>query len=248
MLEIKYWFLNEYWRKKALREKFVFSLGTRSMELFNFGFSLDAPTLDRISRTLAEYASLQNGVFDRLKFIIIDDNQLINPNTGEPMNGNGGQMDGAIKLYPNAFKNMNHRVVGVPNLEGTVIHELSHSISLDFRNAWKKKFGWVDLENGGVLPGGAKQYHRVADPSRCVTRYAEVSADEDVCESMVAALKNPNVLDLERLHFIEESFSLGEHKNSEIVEVQKIDSPTLPEISQPIRYKRVSPKKFEIKT
>ncbi|MEK7080397.1 MAG: hypothetical protein AAB925_01010 [Patescibacteria group bacterium] len=43
-------------------------------------------------------------------------------------------------------------------------------------------------------------------PERCINNYARLGPEDDFSESMVAALRKPEILDGERLRFIKEKF------------------------------------------
>jgi hypothetical protein len=176
------------------------------------------------------------------------DIQPINPNTGENQNGEGGETDGAVKIYPSALHAVSHRISGALNLEGTLIHELSHSVGLEFINEWRNKFEWISSETTEMFPGGALRYEVPKEPERCVTDYARVNAREDVSESIVAALKNPNILDPEKLQFIKSHLPISSEKLVPSIIAKTKGDISLPEIPQPVRYKRISRKRWAILT
>lgn len=246
-LQYKYWFLRDYWRNKQVKETFRVRVGLNEIGIYNFGEVLRDDQKAQIENALHDYAEIQNDVLGKINSILIDDIQYANENTGMPLNGRGGAIDGAIKVYPAALEG-NHRIEGVSNLEGTIIHELSHSISVDLRNKWLKEFDWENLETPTPLPGGGTRYQIPKDPSRCVTEYAQISVAEDVCESMVAYLKNPKILDPSKLRFLMENFPRINAESDGIELLQVEADPQLPKFTMPIRYKLIEPKTSNIKS
>ncbi len=248
LLVQKHWFLQGYWLNKQPRERVTFIIGDRTLDLFNFEGELTSEQLDQIEKVIKDYASLSTPkVFERVTAIVIDDQQPINPHTGTPMNGYGEQ-GGAIKLYPSALQSVGHRVPGVSNLEGTVIHELSHSLGTDFQNRWAREFDWAMLDEPEILPGGAQKNYQVSEPNRCVTEYAQVNPAEDICESMVAALRNPDILDSQRLQRIRETLMPSESVDVDISVTRKADNDiSVPKLTQPVVYKTIPSKRLVFK-
>ena len=243
------WYLQDKWRSKKIREQISIHIDGISLEIFNFSKELEAHQLEEMQNALRDYVSLKdNNVFQEVHSVVIDNEQPLNPHTGNPMNGWGGK-DGAIKLFPVAFAGVPHRVADVSNLEGAVIHELSHSLGTDFENAWRKEFEWKSLDTPKALPGGSFQYEEVLEPNRCVTEYARVSAAEDVCDSMVAALRNPEALDAERLKKIKtELLPSTPREVTTTITKKNVHDYALPKIVEPILYKRVPKSRIVIKS
>ncbi len=248
-LKQEHWYLQDSWRSKSLCEQFVIKVGDDSVEIFNFGRMLLPDEISKITAALKDMSRLKNtNVLRSVSHIAIDNEQPLNPHTGEAMNGLGGR-DGAIKLYPAALSNQSHRVPDVSNLEGTVIHEFSHSLPTDFIKSWRKSFGWqFIMENPKTLPGGAVTIEETTQPERCITEYATINAAEDICDSMVAALRNPAALDAEKFEKIKIEL-LPESAKDVLVEVEKksMNDQRLPQLSGPIKYKRVAQRVFRVK-
>jgi predicted Zn-dependent protease with MMP-like domain len=235
------WFLQDYWIKKKLKEKIVITAGKAALEIYNFYEHLEEWQLVQIQQSIADYARLRNNkVFEQVRHILIDDKQHINTQNGKELNGFAGQGE-AIKLYPNALKKLPHRVPGADNLEGTVIHELSHHLGKDFEQKWTEEFGWAWTDNRELLPGGTEfRYWINSEPERCVTEYAAINPAEDICESMVAAMRNPQALDPERYERLQEKFlpTKDVEDSGFTAEAQKRNL-KLPSLSQPVKYKRL---------
>jgi len=188
-LAADHWWLQDYWHNKNIKEQVIINLGDIEFSIYNFGEQLSSEQIEQIKSIFLLFSSFKNSkMFEKVKAVLIDDVQLINQNTGEAANGYGAG-DKAIKLYPNAFKLIEHRVSGVSNLEGTVIHELSHSIGSEFEKEWSERFGWKQRKNAEKLPNGLYSTEYNNDLDKCVTEYAKINSKEDICESMVAALK-----------------------------------------------------------
>ena len=238
------WWLQEYWQNKTIKEQIVFKLGDLEVSVYDFNGKLNPEQIQNIESTLRLFSSIRNGeVFDKFKTILIDDLQPQNPFTGNPTNGLGDMGPKAITLYPNALKSIEYRIEGVSNFEGTIIHEFSHSLGSDFRSEWRNKFGWKKRKEAYKLPSGAYLGEYNETPERCVTDYAKINAAEDMCESVVAAQKNPKILDPERLEFIRAELlnqDVGGEQFS--CEIRNTEQVAFPRLTQPVLYTRKAPK------
>ncbi|MBP6888427.1 MAG: hypothetical protein KBC21_01870 [Candidatus Pacebacteria bacterium] len=240
-LSREHWYLQEYWRNKVIQEQIVLEVGEVVLEIFNFqNEQLEDWQLEQIRRVVTDYSQLRNSpVFSLVKSIVIDNEQPINPHSGKELNGWGGS-DGAVKLYPAALKPISHRVTGVSNLEGTLIHEFAHSLGVEFENMWRKEFGWEQMEKPEQLMNGTWRLEQNIEPERCITEYARINTAEDICESMVGALRNPGALDPARYRKIHEELlpdKLGDVPNRITKKLQGTFQ--LPKIKEPFKYKRV---------
>ena len=227
------WQDSPYWSDKgAPKEQFDITFSGRKIEMANFSEAkLTKDQLGDLEKIIAEFSQIKNGeVFDKIKSICVDNEQPTDPETGKGLNGMAVEKgDGIIKLYPRALEPIPHRVEGVSNFEGTVIHEFSHAIALvepEINDEWRKKFGWKKDEKkieeiyelglmdelketpqkdwGAIHPNiwVLTRIWNVAEPRRCVTDYAKLGPEDDFAESMVAALRNPEVLDTRRRVFL----------------------------------------------
>lgn len=119
-------------------------------------------------------------------------------------------------LEPRAFVDTPHRVSAAPNFEGALVHELGHQLYHEFDPEWREKFPWMyvgdDPENWTFDKSGEKDISKLkppvnkttgdiaidgrypAHPKECVTNYARINEHEDICESLVAYLYDPNLL------------------------------------------------------
>lgn len=206
------WWLWEYWENKGLpKEQIELTDGKHNISLYNFQETpIGNDQLEQIQRILQFFSRIKGGIaFDRVEYILLDDVQGMNDKSGEPTNGYGPANSKAVTLYPNALKPIPNRVTDkVTNLEGTLTHEMTHGIpgmmfgEEMFFNMWTKTTGWKIGDERRVLPGGAIAIWET-DYSRCVTEYAASDPDEDICESMVAYLFDPEKLDPTRLDFLQ---------------------------------------------
>lgn len=230
-LKKEHWWLDPYWQEKGLpKEQFEIKFGDRKIDVYNFNQEGLNPThMEELKKVIQLFSQIKDGsVFDKIQYILLDDKQPIEQ-TGEKRNGQGVMGDSAIKLYPAALEAKSHRVKPASNFEGTLIHEITHSLQdADIQEKWSKKFGWeyVDSEE-------SKSVLKVKNPKRCITDYAgAIHPSEDICESMVAAFVAPDILDPERLKFLQKEF-LGETDVTEMPEV-KIQRNIASEIKLPI--------------
>ena len=144
----KSWRDDTYWAEKGEpKEAFEVLVGEKKVEVCNFtDVALLPEQLRELEDVVKEFSQLGNGVvFDRVRFILIDNNQLFDQEFKEGINGMGVERgDGIIKLYPRALKPIGHRVPGVSNFAGTLIHEFSHAlVGAKFYKEWQEEFGWV---------------------------------------------------------------------------------------------------------
>ncbi|OGE04830.1 hypothetical protein A3B51_03490 [Candidatus Curtissbacteria bacterium RIFCSPLOWO2_01_FULL_41_18] len=100
---------------------------------------------------------------------------------------------------------------------------------------WSREFGWrmVDSKDIRELPGGEKSSYICDMPERCVTEYARANESEDVAESFVAYICDPEKLDDEKLEFLHARYPRKEitivaaeakKLEGEAVEVPKVPS------------------------
>ena len=205
------WRLQKKWKEKIekseIQEQIIIQIGNTALEIYNFGNLLEKRHIQELEQVVKMFAHIQDGrVFQKVKYILIDNTQHRNIKTDEELNGySNAENDNSIRLYPAGMQFSSHRIKTASNFEGTLIHEFSHSLANDFKNEWfrEKKFNWAFDKFGKEYLGGITQYYN-KQPDKCVSDYACLSPKEDFCESMVAALKMDKTLDPERLKFIKE--------------------------------------------
>jgi len=238
-----------YWADKGEpKEKFDVIFGERKVEVKNFSDNpFTEARLIELRRVISDFCKIENGVvFDKIKSIFIDNVQPIDPETGEAINGTSVEKgDGTIKLYPNVLlEGRFHRVSGVSGFDGALLHEFTHALAnSEIFDAWVRKFGWTfnsekiqKVRDLGLLEAlrttpqkdwanlhpeiwKLVRYWEIDNSERCVTDYAKLGPEDDLAESMVAALRVPEVLDPERLKFLKEKF-LGSAEKAEAPAVE----------------------------
>ena len=250
------WWLKEKWIEKGIpKEQITVEINGSRMELYNFSDRLEDRHIEDLTSVLEDFATIENGDITRekVKYVLIDDERLVNPQTGGEMNGYSSAEEKAIKLYPRALEDVPHRVESASNFEGTLIHELGHRVDTKFANAWQQRFNWTQLDIPEALPGGAHKYYSVEDASRCPTEYAQINHNEDICESLVAALRDKDNLDPERLEALQEGL-FGDSDQDQSIEDQStilIKRKTGEEIELPrhgkVKYKKQKQKRIKLK-
>jgi hypothetical protein len=241
-LKEKNWALQEYWQKKGAptEEILIKNSNGLSLNLYNFGKELSSQQEKEIIDAINKMAYLvPKEEQSKVRYILIDNEQATNPNDNSAQNGASASKTNSIILYPQALKNISHRVEGVSNLTGTVIHELSHGyLEKLILEAWKKEFEWKHSDVDIILPSGNMQFETTSHPENCVTEYAKYSPKEDIVESMVAALENPDLLDSKRLEFITKQI-IGNKKPETTIPTEKLTGKniTLPRITDDVFYK-----------
>ncbi len=203
------WWLQEYWQEKGIpKEQITIRAGAISAELYNYGSELrpdQVAELEKIMTTLGAIPLPDQ--LQSVKYILLDNKTKINPNNDEEQRGNAFRSQGMLALYPRAMSDESHRIPNTTSFAGTLVHEYGHPLQQegDFLDMWTKTFGWKlkpyeEVDWSKEVP---KRY--TSDQlDRCVSDYAKISPDEDICESLVAAVNNPDALDPERLKFIQD--------------------------------------------
>jgi len=216
--EEKQWYTFEYWRKKGLpAEQLKFTIDGRQITLYNF--NSEKPFTDehlkRIKRVFEEIASRFPKILDEVRWILIDDVQppsLLGDEELYPTNGTAMREHRAFRLMPRGMLLTPHRIKATSDFEGTLVHELGHLIQKDFEEEWRRQFGWAycfDHEDEWEVrqtPSGehkwfnkktgemAPQGQFPLQPDQCVTYYARQNLGEDICESLVAYIYDPDLL------------------------------------------------------
>lgn len=240
------WWLQDYWKEKGKpKEKMQIETNFGSIELYNFSNELEQRHIKELYEVISFFNNLSNdNPLSKVKYILIDNIQHINPNTGTDMNGQNWNICKSIKIYPTGKSFQPHRVSNASNFQGTLIHELSHNLSSELVNKWITAFGWRELDEPVILAGGAIKTRECYNPENCVTEYARLSPSEDLCDSMIAAIISPNILDPHRLAFIKENI-LNYTNNTTSIEMN-IEEPILPKLEKNIYFERKKPKKFTL--
>lgn len=243
-LSVKNWWLKSEWREKGTpAEQFTVNHPHGILEIYNFNQPLEQQYLDELREIIGIFSQIEEGkAFKKVKYILIDNKSQTNTNTGLQSLARGPMGDDLIIIFPDGTSFSPYRgIEGISTSSGALIHEFTHPLVRLYQASWREKFGWKKLDDGRDLPGGGSSYEETDQPGKCVTDYATVDSDEDICESMAAALRKPEILDKEKLQFLQEKFQLDSlNSNSvEIVTIKRKVSKdiTLPRTNQPVKYK-----------
>jgi hypothetical protein len=232
------WWLQQYWYEKGLPVE-QFQLVTdreTQLEVYNWGESLSQRHLDELARVVETCAIVKDGALLRaVDYILTDNLDYPNPQTGQPTNGQFQMMERGIVMFPSGTSFRPYRLPKVSNFTGTLIHEFGHAIDRGFRSRWMQKFGWKLRDQPVRLPHGALSEDYCVEADRCVNDYARFNVDDDICESVVAALTDPACLDNERLEFLR-SQALNTEYHVKVVSVQRIPAVQLPPIPNNVPY------------
>ncbi|KKP43733.1 MAG: hypothetical protein UR31_C0001G0057 [Parcubacteria group bacterium GW2011_GWA2_33_14] len=245
------WWLQKYWQEKGLpKEQIDIKIGEHEISLYNFNEQLQRQHLEELKRAVELLSTVEGEPLRRVKYILIDDKKPINKNTGEEMRGHVQYNDDVVRIYPkgtdlnNDYRSeeKNPNFQGVSNFLGTLIHEFFHKVegAVDLVIAnWSKKFGWRFTDVSRNLDGGDSTLYETTMPEICVSKYArEVDPREDLCESAVVALTNPEKLYSRKLDFIN---NLRKGKDMPPVTMGRKGGSDvkIPRIVLPVKYKTI---------
>lgn len=214
------WFTTDEWRKKGKpHEQFEFTFGNgKQITLYNFNKELSfTPEHERqATAVLGLLASRFPKALEKIRWILIDDHQGpsgLGDNELYPTNGSGMPQWHAFLFRPRGLELIRHRVSAATNFEGTLAHELTHLFEDDFRREWQEHFRWAlcdnnheDWESRTPPTGAGKRWFNKhtgemapqgqfpLQPEKCINYYAKINVAEDICESMVAYLYDPESL------------------------------------------------------
>lgn len=217
--EQKDWFISEYWRKKGQpNEQLEFEVGGKPITVYNFNqdkLFTDAH-ITRAQKVFEELGSRFPQILDKIRWILIEDiphaSAFGNPEK-YPWNGSAKRDWLSFILLPRGMELIPHRIEKTSNFEGTLAHETTHLIADEFESEWREKFKWdyciehpdewesrktsdgtwlafFNKSTGEMSP----QWQFPLQPDECVNYYAKQNANEDICESMVAYIYDPELL------------------------------------------------------
>ncbi len=234
----KYWWLQERWQRKGVpREQISIRIGDYSVELYNYGQELTLTQMEELQNIMAVLAQIPG---KEVKYVVIDNEQAFNDQNQEDGRGYAYPTQSMIALYPRAMSGEPHRIPNTSGFIGTLVHEYAHVLPEgNFWNDWRVQFGWKPLSEIDYSKSAPKSYSTDQE-SRCVTDYAKFSPDEDICESLVAAVNNPTTLDDERLQFIQDRWlkDIRPLSPDEISIARKSkEEVVLPKIPETVKYK-----------
>ncbi|MDP3724756.1 MAG: hypothetical protein Q8R11_03965 [bacterium] len=213
------WYTQDYWREKGQpSEQIEIRLDGHAITLYNFRPEIQLTDIhvEQLKESLGTFTARFPNAMEKLRWILIADMPNSNP-WGDvdtfPLSGTRSKSLKTLRLYPHAFASESHRIQTVSNLEGTIAHEIAHFIHEDFREEWSESFQWGSVSNCPNIwepvprPDGKKYYYRNKDtgeitysgqfplqPDACITEYGKRTWYEDIVESMVAYLYDPDRL------------------------------------------------------
>jgi len=222
----KNWFDQSYWKNKdEPKEKRAINVDGEEIGIVNFNDQIRCEEFEERMRSILEdFVKRFPEAKGKLKWILIRDFQTKPLHDDFPSNGLTlkSSPEGTMVLEPRVFEDISHRIEGVPNLDGTLIHEMGHQVEEVFCPDWVKFWpmavdhpeNWIFDKTGKTFPT-----HRVtgqkattpegrflANQQAVVTEYAKISMNEDICESLVAYVYKPELLkqkSLDRFQTIE---------------------------------------------
>lgn len=217
--EKKNWYEDEEWKQKGPGKRHEMNVGGSDVTVVNFNDHIDFQNyLDRTQTTLEDFQKRFPQAKGKLRWILIRDTQPPPLHDEFPANGKtvADAREGTMILEPRAFEDVPHRVSKAANLEGTLVHEMGHQIQKEFDVEWREHFPWLyavdDPDNWIFDKSGEKDISKLKFPinknsgrvayrglyprfpEQCVTDYARLSSNEDVCESIVSYMFDPEYL------------------------------------------------------
>lgn len=226
----KFWWFDPVWRGRQPRQQLIASGEGIKVQLFNFtSVNLDETKVDQFQRVAGLIMQLEPLVAARKNnlFLISPDPDPYQIDKNIPTNGENKILTaGYIELFPAALSDKPHRIQAVGNFEGTLEHEGGHTFfEMAYRSPWVNSFGW-------------DKQGRVSDAGRLITSYAGVGPEEDFCDSLVAAIHSPEVLDPPRLEFLNKSIlaNLDRRKPALRVILLEGDDIHMPFMEDPVFY------------
>lgn len=217
--EQKDWFTTEYWRKKGLpKEQIEFNVNNNQIIVYNF--SQDKSFTDKhvedTRKVFEQLGSRFPKMLEKIRWILIEDishASAFGDPAKYPWNGSAKRDWSSFILMPRGMDLAPHRVEKASNFEGTLVHETTHLIAADFEKEWRERFKWdycimhPEEWESRMAPDGkwlaffnkntgemSPQHQFPIQPEQCVNYYAKQNANEDICESMVAYMYDPELL------------------------------------------------------
>jgi hypothetical protein len=215
--ENKKWFTSEYWRAKGMpKEQVEFSIGDKLVTFYNFNKeeNLSDEHIKEAKGVLEDFKIRFPKAINNIKWVLVENIQKPSLSGSEelyPTNGIAEKQWQAFVIMPKGMDiNKEHRVGGISNFGGTIAHELGHIIKDDFLKDWSKNFEWGDfkkeeweskVDSSGQIRNFDKKTGKMApgnqcplQPEQCVSDYAKKGIEEDICDSLVAYIYNPEKL------------------------------------------------------
>lgn len=234
----KKWFTTDNYRRKRPNEQVEFSINDKNITFYNFNKEkeLSESHIEKIKNVFKEMTERFPGSLNNIDWVLIEEIQQPSLSNDErfPLNGLAEKDMRCLKIMPRALDiDKTHRVEGVLNFEGTLVHEVGHFIEDRFLEEWRKHYQWREKREGEIAPGDKYP----VQPNECIDDYAKKDEQEDICDSLVAYIYNPKRLkEISPKKFsIIESIENKEKKRSKVSSI-RIDKSEikLPEIKAEI--------------
>ena len=257
-LNLRYWFLQERnkqghergWAKKGIPgEQISIQFKNKDIEIYNYSEYLKDQHIQDIQEVFEIFDKLTDGeIIKEVDYILFNDEPRKNPN--DPNIEQRGLTLSSNLYYYNIIiidpmgkgfdkpyreeQGDGYKIEGVnDNFRAVLIHEFSHiffRINNKIQEDWKNNFGWKDNQE------------KTENEEWCINNYAKIDVSEDFSESIVTALMSPKELYSGKLDFIQKEIikdKLEIEDSDDFSLIIKHDNEVrLPEIKQPIKYKR----------
>ncbi|MES2970961.1 MAG: hypothetical protein V4702_01405 [Patescibacteria group bacterium] len=196
-----YWVLDPKYQNREASQQWRFEIdGEGSVDVFNLTTETEFTQehADIFTATLAKFKRHFPFATDQLETVLVDD--TLPPSFyGDPRNfpthGYAVSSQRLMQLTPLGlgFHPYRRSQMDIPTFQATFCHELAHIAGLDSKlsGEWfSAGYRWYSSPTKGI--------EIVADipnkPEECVSDYAQLKGQEDICESVVAYLLQPELL------------------------------------------------------
>ncbi len=212
-VEIPIWYESPYWKEKTPLHEMSIELTDSVIHVYNFNPNVSERELNRVSSAVTKCVSAFPEAADGTDFILLDNIQQPSPYNDDkhlPRRGEYSKKHRVSTITPLGASEGVYRVPPVQNLEAVVTHEMAHGMPELLLWKWA---GQIDRKlcnstDWGVVETstGRRIWRKIdtniisldgrcpANPEECVSEYAQTSLEEDICESIVAYLYNPELL------------------------------------------------------
>ncbi len=219
-LERRYWWVNEYWQERGLpKEQAEIKIGDHKITVYNFNkeIKFSDEHIKETKDVLQKYENYDPELVEKKDFLLIENQQnqsLLEDEEKFPANGRNYPEWRAVGIDPRGMRqDMEHRIPGLSNFKGTLAHEIYEGKKDEnLFNDWRKDFGWdycSDYPDEWEVRKAKDSYHLIytnkktrelsfgmftTEPELCLNDYTKTNMKEDICDSAVAALFNPELI------------------------------------------------------
>lgn len=233
---------SEYIANHPVSERSVVSIHGHTIEILSYGsdLKLDPEHLQELHEVLDKiYLVSPELVQNYLKIFAVNDYNAESKDyalNGENISRASDSKSRGIKLTQLGFNmHIEHRVGGMDNFAGTIVHEIGHALPVIFPeviNKWRKHLDYIPILKDGEVndsdwqkitrENGQVGFKHVArglvsvrgeqgvpkDLDRLPSAYAAFSPDEDLSDSFALYILNSDKLDKERKQFFIDLFKV----------------------------------------